>query len=108
MDKISCEIKKLLVQWPDPSFLYKKTCSVDSPLFQSSDVQLRPRLHMCGCNLDSFSTGGGGGVLGLNLYGGVSKKKNFHPNPNFLPSNESDSTKKSVNGYSKKRKNWTK
>ena len=24
MDKISCEIKKLLVLWPDPSFLYKK------------------------------------------------------------------------------------
>ena len=23
IDKISCEIKKLVVLWPDPSFLYK-------------------------------------------------------------------------------------
>ena len=26
MNEFSCEIKKLLVLWPDPSFLYKKTC----------------------------------------------------------------------------------
>ena len=26
MDKLSCEIKKCLVLWPDPSFLPKKTC----------------------------------------------------------------------------------
>ena len=30
MEKISCEIKKLLVIWPDPSFLYKNVHSINS------------------------------------------------------------------------------
>ena len=30
----------------------------------------------------------GGGVLDLNLYGDVPRKKNFHRAPEFLPSND--------------------
>ena len=42
MNKISCEIKKLLVLWPDPSLLYKKR------VFKAfCNLQLPP--HQLGC-----------------------------------------------------------